>query len=156
MNLHAFRHMILSHARLPIPPSPRRAASPSVTFCHCALRHNFAQRLRCAAAIRLRPAAEIVRAQPVGNLVLRLPRRDHGCTAHSPLIAGHLGRGDVRGLGPLLPCTQCHRFPLNLLSDGTRQRDSCKGDYRAYLFGPCPATWGQLLASAVITSVPLV
>jgi len=87
----------------------------------------FAQRARCAAAILLRPAAEIT-AGPVGNLALWLPRRDHGRMARTPLIAWHLGRGDVRGLGPLLSCTHCHGFPLHVLSDGTIQRGSC-GDY---------------------------
>ena len=62
---------------------------------------------------------------------------------------------DVRRLGTLLSCTHCHRFPLHLLSDGTIQCGSCKA-ITAHTLRTCPATWGQLLASAVITSVPLV
>ena len=47
-------------------------------------------------------------------------------SAHTPHIAWHLGRGDVRGLGPLLSCTHCHRFPPHLLSDGSIPCGSCK------------------------------
>jgi len=45
---------------------------------------TFARRATLAAAIHLRAAAEIARAQPVGNLVSRPALRDHGRSKMCP------------------------------------------------------------------------
>lgn len=77
-------------------------------------------RLRFACGLRL-----LCHRNPVSNLALRLPLRDHGGMAHTPLTAWETGRGDLHGLAPLIACPTCYRGQLSLFNDGTIQCRLC-------------------------------